>query len=333
MQIKCLENKQDIMQFYMRIPKFKNYNVFQSHYYYNILDSGKGTFPYIISAEENNRVLGFILINIQNYFSSKLKYIASRSIISGGPLFGGNSDVLSFLLENYNKIYGRKVLYTQIRNIFSNDNYDSIYEKYSFEKIDHLNYVIDLSEGIDKIWHSVYPKRKNEIRKGLKEGIKVNEIIYVSDMIVAYNILERIYKKAKLPLPEYGFFKNALEIQCPKKIFRVIGGYHDSILVGVMFLLCFEGRVYNWYAAANPEYYKKYPNDVITWQSIVWSYENGFKYFDFGGAGNPAKEYGVREFKRKFGGTEVNYGRYECIHKPFAMKLAKTGFKLWQKLN
>ena len=37
----------------------------------------------------------------------------------------------------------------------------------------------------------------------------------------------------------------------------------------------------------------------------------------FGGAGKPDKPYGVRDYKLKFGGQLVNWGRFEKVHKPF----------------
>lgn len=333
MNIKYIKKPNEVNDLFMQNIQFKDSNVFHSQYYFNVLAQGTDITPVVLVAEENNLVLGFILIQIQNILRNRFKKTASRAVITGGPVFNGKDEVLSFLLLNYNHIFGNKILYTQIRNIFDMNMYDEIFERNSFKRIDHLNYIIDLNKKIDDIWNGVYSKRKNEIRKGKKEGLTVTEINYDSDLQKAYDILKGIYKKAKLPLPQYDYFKNALEVQNSDKILRIMGGYSGGNLVGVMLLLCFNDRVYNWYAASNPEYYKIYPNDVITWEAIKWASENGYKLFDFGGAGNPAKEYGVRDFKKKFGGAEVNFGRYECVHKPLLLSLAKRGFKLWQKLN
>lgn len=333
MEIRLLEKKSDIYDVYSRISGFHEYNVFQSRFYYDVLSYNYKTSPYVLIAEEYGIVTGFILIQVQNYFSRLLKSFATRAIITGAPLFNDNENVLSHMLEKYISVFRSKLVYTQVRNIYNVDIYNHVFENYNFRRIDHLNYTIDLNSNIDKIWKNVYSKRKNEIRKGIKEGLTTREIDYNDELKAAYDIVELIYKKTKLPLPEFAYFRNAIKVQGKENILRIIGGYIDSKLIGVMFLLCFEGRVYNWYAAALPDYYKKYPNDVITWESIKWASGNGFKIFDFGGAGNPAKEYGVRDFKKKFGGLEVNYGRYECIHKPNVMKLSEYGFKLWQKLN
>lgn len=333
MKITLIENKDNVDKIFADIQLLKNPNVFQSLFYYNVMSTGNQTTPKVLIAEVNGITEGLMLIQVQNYFSRLLKQFSSRSIISGGPIFNGDEKLLEGLLETYNSLFKSKVLYTQFRNIFDISKYEVVFTKHGFKKIEHLNYIVDLNEDMNKIWENVYSKRKNEIRKGIKEGIKVREIEYDTELESAYNIVSFIYVKAKLPLPDYNYFKNAKEIKGSEGIFRILGGYIDSKLVGVIFLLCFEGRVYNWYAASYPDYYNKYPNDVIIWEAIKWSFENGYQIFDFGGAGNPAKEYGVRDFKKKFGGIEVNYGRYECVHKPTVMKLSEYGFKLWQKLK
>lgn len=333
MKVTLLEEKKDVYDAYQNIPSMENLNVFQSQFYYDLMSLSKESVPKVLIAEDGNKIVGIVLIQIQNYFSSLLKAFSSRAIISGGPLFNKNENVLSVLLYEYRILFSRKVVYTQIRNLFDVDTYSHIFDKYEFKRINHLNYLTDLNVGIDGIWENVYSKRKNEIRRGIKEGIVVKEIMYENELPKAYEIIQTIYKKAKLPLPNYDYFYNARKIQDGEKIFKVIGGYFDGILVGVMFLLCFNDKVYNWYAASNPDYYKKYPNDIITWEAIKWSSENGYRFFDFGGAGNPAKNYGVREFKKKFGGVEVNFGRYECTHRPFIMKASEFGFKLLQKFK
>ncbi len=50
---------------------------------------------------------------------------------------------------------------------------------------------------------------------------------------------------------------------------------------------------------------------------------NGYKHFDMMGAGKPNEDYGVREFKEKFGGELVENGRFLYILQPHLYKLGK----------
>ena len=59
--------------------------------------------------------------------------------------------------------------------------------------------------------------------------------------------------------------------------------------------------------------------------------EAGCKTFDFGGAGRPDEVYRVRDFKAKFGGDLVNYGRNVCVHAPFRLGVSRAGYGLMRK--
>ena len=100
-----------------------------------------------------------------------------------------------------------------------------------------------------------------------------------------------------------------------------------------MIILCHKDRIYDWYAGSYREFYKYCPNDIITWEVLLWGKANGFKIFDFGGAGKPEIPYGVRDYKMKFGGELVQFGRYIKVHRKLLMALAKFGLKLYKKFK
>ncbi|MFZ4059353.1 MAG: GNAT family N-acetyltransferase [Ferruginibacter sp.] len=108
---------------------------------------------------------------------------------------------------------------------------------------------------------------------------------------------------------------------------------YNNVIIGVRFVLKFKNDLYGWYAGSLSKYYSYFPNDLLIWETIKWGAENGYKLFDYGGAGNPNVDYGVRKFKLQSGGEIVNYGRYELVHKPFAYFIARTGFEFWRLFN
>ena len=48
--------------------------------------------------------------------------------------------------------------------------------------------------------------------------------------------------------------------------------------------------------------------------------------------GKPNQHYGVRDYKLKFGGKLVNFGRYEIVHKKHLFKIGKIGYYLFKKI-
>jgi len=108
---------------------------------------------------------------------------------------------------------------------------------------------------------------------------------------------------------------------------------YESEIIGCMLALSYKDTIYDFYAGSMVKFYNKYPNDLISWEVFKWGKGNGYKVFDFGGAGKPDVSYGVRDYKKKFGGEFVNFGRYEKVHQPMIFEIAKVGFKLWQKIK
>ena len=51
------------------------------------------------------------------------------------------------------------------------------------------------------------------------------------------------------------------------------------------------------------------------------------------GAGSSDEDYGVREFKSKFGGKLVNYGRFIKINNKLLYKIGKMGLKVIQSFK
>ena len=76
-----------------------------------------------------------------------------------------------------------------------------------------------------------------------------------------------------------------------------------------------------------------FPNDILIWETLKWGLKHNYKTFDYGGAGEPNKKYGVRAFKQQMGGKLVNYGRYEKIHKTIFYYIGSIGLKLLKKIK
>ena len=284
-------------------------------------------------ALEGNEIVGSLLSVVMKEGGGLKGYFSKRCIICGGPLVKNErSEVYSQLLEKFNEIGGKKAIYTQFRNFFDLVEVKPNFEKLGWQFEEHLNIIIDLSKTEEELWKEVHSKRRNEIRRAEKEGTCFRVLENKDELGTTYPILKEVYGRAKLPLPGIQFFRTAYDILGPDQ-FKIFLAVNGEKIIGTMYVLCFKGIMYDWYAGSYQAYYKKYPNDLIPWKVFLWGKENGFKIFDFGGAGKPDVPYGVRDYKKKFGGRFVNYGRFEKIHKPLFFQFGKLGLKVWQTLK
>jgi lipid II:glycine glycyltransferase (peptidoglycan interpeptide bridge formation enzyme) len=284
-------------------------------------------------AVEGEEIVGSLLSVLMKEGGGLKGYFSRRCIVWGGPLVKNErSEVYSELLEKFQEVGGKKAIYTQFRNFFDLADVRTLFDNLGWQFEEHLNILIDLSKTEEMLWKEVHSKRRNEIRRAEKEGTSVRVLEKKDEFDTTYDILKEVYDRAKLPLPGIQFFRRAYDVLGTDH-FKIFLAVNEEKIIGTMYVLCFRDIMYDWYAGSYQAYYKKYPNDLIPWKAFLWGKENGFKTFDFGGAGKPDVPYGVRDYKKKFGGGVVNFGRFEKIHKPLLFQFGKLGFKVWQKFK
>jgi len=110
------------------------------------------------------------------------------------------------------------------------------------------------------------------------------------------------------------------------------GAYFEGKMIAGQVRLCYKDLVYAWYSGSDSDYLQKRPNDFLLWNVLLWSKENGYQVFDFGGAGKPGIPYGVRDYKLKYGGELVNNGRFVKTHKPLFMYIGKIVYFVYRKI-
>jgi len=309
-------------------------NIFQTPEMYEVYKQTKNYEPLFLGVtSEDGDVLATLLAVIQRDYRNFLGGLTARSVIWGGPLIKDNdAAILAFILQEYENLLGDSAIYTQIRNLGDTGNIH-IFEEARFVYEEHLNIIVDLSKPEDLLWKEVHSKRRNEIRRAQKEGTYTRELVQMSDVEKMYGILREVYHNAKLPFADKSMFMAAFEMLKPVGLCRYFGAYNNGTLVGTICVLAYKQRLYDWYAGSLREYLNKHPNDLLPWEVFRWGKEHGYLIFDFGGAGSPHKDYGVRDYKKKFGGEFVSYGRFQRVHKPMKYSLAKMGYSAWRFLK
>lgn len=312
----------------------KDGNFFQTYDYFSLFknDSKNRAFAYGISDGIN--LLGVIVGVIESNLFPPINKLTSRAIIRGGPLVKeDNKDILKVLLNEFNNRIKPDCIYTQIRNLFNTADRKEIFRNAGLNYIQHLDILIDISRDEQSIIKDINSNRRGNIHKSINRGTLFLELTDLDAIKKGIDLIHQTYKRAKLPVPASTFFINAYTQLNQKNILKVFGAYSENTLIGVRFELCFKEMIYDWYAGSDLNYKNRYPNDFLPYHILLWGAKNGYKVFDFGGAGKPGIPYGVREHKIKFGGELVEFGRYQSINKPSLMKLGEIGMSLYQRIK
>jgi lipid II:glycine glycyltransferase (peptidoglycan interpeptide bridge formation enzyme) len=309
-------------------------NIFHIQEMYEVYKKTKNFDPIFINLREDGKIVGVLLAVIQKEFSGVLGALTSRAIIWGGPIVKNNDPVLlNKLLKKYDRHIKKKAIYTQFRNLWDWGDCKSVFNQNGYEYKDHLDIFHDLTKSPDELLMEMHKGRRKNIRRAIKKGLEFNELKTKKQIHIGYELVKETYNKVSLPFPDYSLFKNSFEIMNGKEMVKFFGAFYKGKMIGFRAVLCFNNSIYDWYAGSDPKHLDKYPNDFLPWKIMEWGSKNGYEKFDFGGAGKPNEPYGVRDFKLKFGGELVNFGRFQKIHKPVLMKTGEFGLKTLKYLR
>lgn len=311
-------------------------NIFQIPEMCEIYEQTKNYEPLFIAVvNDNEEILGILLAVIQKEHSGILGRFTARSIIWGGPLVKDNNpEVLGLILKEYRKIIKGKAIYTQFRNHRGwSPKEKEIFRKNGFTYEDHLDILFDLNKSEADLFKEMHKGRRKNIKRAERIQLEFVEIQDTNDFEKCLTLIKKTYSRVKLPCPDRTFFYYASKVFNDKCSFIKFSVKFKDEIIGCRFLLCYKGLVYDWFAGTDEKHHDKYPNDYLLWKIFQWAKENNYSTFDFGGAGKPNKQYGVRDYKLKFGGELVNFGRFEMIHQHLFMYIGELGLKLYRLMR
>ena len=288
---------------------------------------------FLFGISENGKLTGLCCGYIVAEGGRIKQFFSRRAIIPGGLLLDENisETALSALLETVKNALSKKAIYVEIRNYNDYSFVRQTIESAGFAYKPHLNIqvpTVDVSSAFKKISES----KRRQLKQNEKAGVVCEESKSLDDLKAFYTLLNQLYtKKINKPLFPFVFFE---ELQKQPFAHFFIVKKEKQVLGGIVCIELLSKVLYEWFICGNDKKAQGiYPSLAATWQAIKYASENGFDYFDFMGAGKPDKGYGVRDFKSRFGGDEVEYGRFLYLCKPQLFVFVKNYFKFCKYIH
>ena len=308
-------------------------NVFQTPQMFDVYQLTPGYSPQVIALEQDKQMVGLMMWVVMREKGLKARFSA-RSIIQGAPIAKDDKpEYIIALLEAYEQLRDKGMIYTQVRNHFEMLTVNDAFQQCGYRFESHLNFIITLDNEED-VWNRIGKGRIKQIKKALKNGLYVDvyEPGRVTDELIAqgYEVIRSVYQRAGLPLTDLAQIQATNE---QKLLVVFVVRNAEGEMLGCRFGLLYRDSIYGWYAGSCSQYYSLFPNDILIWETLRWGINHGYRTFDYGGAGEPNKPYGVRAFKQQMGGSLVNFGRYEKIHRPCMYKIGVLGMKILKMLR
>jgi hypothetical protein len=315
--------------------------VFQSPEMYELFQATSRMKPVVIGVADHETGLlkGILLGVIIRELNGPAGYFSSRTVIYGGPLTDpaepDRTEILQTILDGLISEVKNHAIFIQFRNFFSQQESKETFENNAFHLRDRLNLIVDTSSP-GTVKKNMSPSRLRQIRKGLGQGARCIEPENIDQVREFHAILFNLYKhKVKKPLPPWKFFEQFYKISKEGRlgIIRLVE-YQGKIIGGILSPVTPGKTIYEWYVCGLDQQYKDvYPSVLATWAAIDYAVNHDIPQFDFMGVGIPEREYGVREFKSRFGGKMVNFGRFARINNKTIYLLSELGYNLLAALK
>jgi len=257
--------------------------------------------------------------------------LTTRSVAFAGPLVWPDATdprPLEVLLRAYGRGAPRSSIYTEIRNVTDGGDLEASLTAHGFRHEAHLNFLVDLQGDEDAIWGRIAQSARRNIRKAGRMGVTIEDATDVASVEAGYALLNEVYRRIRVPLPDVSLFLAAHRILRPLGRFQILLARSGDEPIGVLTLLFHGGVVTYWYTGTLREHAALRAGDLLVWKAIEAGRASGCRLLDLGGAGRPDEPYGVRDFKAKYGGTLVDHGRDVWRQAPFRMRIATTGYEL-----
>jgi serine/alanine adding enzyme len=226
------------------------------------------------------------------------------------------------------------VLFTELRNLSNLDPIQPLLARCGFVYEEHLNYLIDLARPPEEVLQSFGRRTRKQIRRALRQGdIVIREASHLEEVAQCYELLQKSYAAARVPLADRSLFERLFEVLYPLGMVKFLLAWLGDECVSASVELLFKDTIYGWYSGLDRHYGQYVPNELLMWHILEWGAANGYRLYDFGGAGRPDEDYGVRDFKSKFGGQLVGFGRNTMVHAPLRLAVSKVGYRAYRALS
>ena len=312
-------------------------NIYHTPEMFEIFSRTRGYQPELWAAlDEQSEILALMLPVHVTLRNGLLRSLTTRSIVYGGTLAvpgitGQNA--LATLLAVYKKSSGRRPVFTEIRNVSDSTGLQATLNTAGFTYEDHLNYLIRLVPEPDEVFNRIGHRTQKNIRRGLKKAlVEIKEVQDPEDLHDGYDLLRRTYQHARVPLADQSLFQSAFELLTPKGMFMATLAKVEGSPAAASFELLYKDTLTGWYGGMDRAFSAYVPNELLMWYILKSGCEKGYRMYDFGGAGKPDEEYGVRDFKAKFGGDLVNFGRNTWVPHPALLSLSRLGYKVYRSV-
>ncbi len=174
----------------------------------------------------------------------------------------------------------------------------------------------NLDSSLLKLYNDPRPRN---IRKAIKSGVKIRFSKEEKDLDFLFKVhSDNIMSIGGKP-KEYKFFMDVIDVM-PSNSYDIIVAEINKQPIASLLVLYFSKTVEYFTPATLYDYRNLQPSSLIIYKGMKKAIEKGFKYWNWGGTWK--SQYGVYNFKKKWGAKDHKYKYYTKIYDKSLLNLS-----------
>lgn len=302
--------------------------IFHTAGMHKVFEQTNKYYPFSRAVTSNGKIVALLCAVRIETVGGIASSMASRSIWYSEPICDPSPEgqqALSILVAEHDRAMRGKILFSEIRPIYESREEKQVLLDNRYEYKDYLNYVVDLQDDEQAMLKQLAKSCRKQVRKCQNRGVSIQNLASHETIDQMYEMVEFSYNRSRVPLAGVDLFHNALDILGTSVVeIRIAKFNNENVAAGIV--LKFKDMIYAWYGGSL-RITGLAPFALLTWDEIKHGGAEGFRHYDFGGAGWPDESYGPRDFKSKFGGELKRFGRYKKVDSPLKLRAATCAYQ------
>jgi len=289
--------------------------VFHTIEWCNLLEKFLDSKPFFIAAiDKDNNIRAILpLFHVKNRLNNKLVSIVYSQY---GGYIGDTKyfkPIINKSIDLRNKLGCTYISIKQPPNSKIDDN---LFEEMGLSKKEHLDQYLILKDP-EILWQEFSESTRRALKKVLKKDIIVKKVTEDSEVKKVHNLSISFGKKVGMLSLSYKDYLKKYKKLNELGISEIFIAKSDNKVISYMYLMSFNNKVLYESGASSSEGRKLSVHRLITLRALKWSYNKGYKIFDFGPSG-PLDEnedvhenlQGLVDYKSFFNSIKTSYNWY-----------------------
>lgn len=302
------------------IPNLPGSNTFHSKELFQIYEATPGYTPLLIVATEDGKLVARLLAAMRKAKRWLPAFISKQCVVYGeGELLDETllsnkekaEEVFSEMLEHLTQEASRSCVLIEFRNLNNSMFGYRVFRNNDFFPVNWLR-VRNSLHSMTSADGRFSPSRIRQIKKGFKNGAKVEEAHTVEEIRDFSRMLHKVYSsRIRRYFPAKDFFRHMNSVFIKGKQAKIFVVRYKEKIIGGSVCIYSGNDAFLWFSGGMRKTYAlQYPGVLAVWKALDDAHQRGFEHLEFMDVGLPFRRHGYRDFVLRFGGKQSSTRRW-----------------------